>query len=47
MRKEIPLTDHEKFAEAKDEFIKAVMESKFGKFLSWVVDRISKTIKRR
>jgi len=46
MKKEIPLTDHEKFAQAKDEFIKAVMESGFGKFLLWMVDRISRMISK-
>jgi len=47
MRKEILLTEHEEFVQAKDELMKAVMESRFGKFLFWMVDRISQMIKRR
>jgi len=41
------LAAHEKLAEAKEEFGKAVMESRFGKFLLWMVDRMSQMINRR
>ena len=41
MKKEIPITEHEKLARAVDDLKKEIMETRFGKFMLWILDRPS------
>ena len=41
MKKEIPLTEGEKLARAFDELKKEILETWFGKFMLWTLDRLS------
>lgn len=41
MKKEIPITEHEKLARAVDDLKKEIIESWIGKFMFWILDRLS------
>ena len=41
MKKEIPITEHEKLARAVDDLKKEMLETRFGKFMFWILDRLS------
>lgn len=37
MKKEIPITEHEKLAKAVDDFKKEILKTWFGKFMLWTL----------
>lgn len=41
MKKEIPITEHEKLARAFDDLKKEMLESWIGRFMFWILDRLS------
>ena len=41
LKKEIPITEHEKLARAVDDLKKEILETRFGKFMLWILDRLS------
>ena len=41
MKKEIPITDCEKLAQAVDDLKKEILKTWFGKFMLWTVDGLS------
>ena len=44
MKKEIPITEHEKLARAFDDLKKEILKTRFGKFMLWILDRLSQMI---
>ena len=44
MKKEIPITDCEKLARAFDDLKKEILETWFGRFMFWILDRLSQMI---
>jgi len=44
MKKEIPLTDCEKLTQAVDDLKKEILKTRFGKFMLWILDRLSQMI---
>lgn len=41
MKKEIPITEHEKLARAVDDLKKEILKTRLGKFMLWTLDRLS------
>ena len=41
MKKEIPITEQEKLARAFDDLKKEILKTRFGKFMLWILDRLS------
>ena len=41
---EKPLTEHEKLARAVDDLKKEILETWFGRFMFWILDRLSQMI---
>jgi len=44
MKKEIPITEYEKLAQAIDDLKKEILETWLGRFMFWILDRLSQMI---